>query len=207
MKNHLLLDSTLRRLDPLVFRSVACVMAAAVSGTEVILGGAYLAPLGTMTAVIVGSFLFPARSPRNTVYLGIYEGLMWIGVTRWFMRLAFATILLAGGTVLNSYFGGDLLGQEYSLFLIVVFVAALLCGLQVAIIVWLISLLLVYYYVVPPKNSFEINSIKDFADLIGYFYLGLAMIAIAVLIRASSAPTGVGARREDHHRADGDSSI
>ena len=178
----------LSRPDPLIFRSAAFAMAVAVVGVDKVLGNTFLASLATITAVIVGSFIFPARSPRNKLRRVIHERLIRIGWERWYKRLVLATGMMVGAAVLNNYVAGDLLGQEYSLFLIVVFLASLLLGMQIAIVVWLLSFLWVYYSVVPPKNSFEIGSVKDFADLIGYFYLGLIMLAIAVLIRVSSAP-------------------
>ncbi|SDJ64756.1 MULTISPECIES: DUF4118 domain-containing protein [Bradyrhizobium] len=174
--------------DPLIFRSLAYILAAAVVGSEKILGGTALALFATIISVMVGGYLFPANRPRNNLRKAIYGRLSRISSIRWRRRLVWAILMIAGVAFLNGYVGGDSLGLEYSFFLIAIFIASLLFGMPIAIAAWLLSFLLVYYFVVPPKSSFEIGSIKEFADLIGYFYLGLAMLAIAVLFRASSSP-------------------
>ena len=180
-------DTMFERPDPVMFRSAAVILTAVVAGTNLWLGGSWRGFLVAILLVAVSCFILPANDPidsaRRGISVGIYRVKSWPG----WVRICCAMIMVAGIAVLDFMAHGLELGREFNLFLLPIFLSSLLFGLPVAILTWFISFLTTYFCLIPPKYSFEISSLKDFAGLLGYVYLGLATLAIPALIRASSS--------------------
>jgi K+-sensing histidine kinase KdpD len=135
--------------------------------------------------VALTTFIFPAAAPKGKLHQGIIAMLGRIQPP-WWMGGTCAALMVAGISALDYFAGGLRVGGEFNLHLIPIFLASLLFGLPVGIVTWLFSFLAVYFSVISPRDSFAIGSLKDFADMISFFYLGLIILAIPVLIRASS---------------------
>jgi K+-sensing histidine kinase KdpD len=178
-------DSMDSRPDPLMFRGMAYVAAVGVVGTDLLLGARLWSVLGATLLIATASFIFPIRTPNDNFRKKTLVTLRAIRQSSWWVRFAVMALMTIGVSVFDSYL--DLkLGRHFNMFLIPIFLVSLLFGLPLAILSWLLSVLAVYYCVIPPKNSFELGSLKDFADLFGFFYLGLVTLAIPTLIRSSS---------------------
>jgi K+-sensing histidine kinase KdpD len=152
---------------------------------DVGLGGAWWPVLAAAMLVVVTCFVLPAREPDDGFRNGVLAMLRSIRWSPFWIRLCSAVLMVLAVSVLD-YLGGFTLGREFNIFLVPIYLAALLLGLPVGLLTWLISLVTVEYCALPPRYSFAIVSLKDFAELITFFYLGLMTIACAHLIRASS---------------------
>lgn len=179
-------ETMFSRPDPVIFRGLAYIAAIGIVGTDHLLGGAWWTILAAIALVAATSFILPVKRPKNRIRNGILETLHTIRYSSWWTRLACATLMVVGVSALGHYVGGFRLGREFNIYLIPIFLTSFMFGFPLAILIWLFSFVAVYYYVIPPDDSFALNSVKDFADLIGFFYLGLITLAIPVLIRASA---------------------
>ena len=99
---------------------------------------------------------------------------------------ACAVLAIVAASALDEQVGGSILGRGFNIYLIPIFLASFFFGLPLAILTWLLSFLTAYFCLIPPRYSFEIGGLKDFGDLMIFFYVGLITVAIPTLIRASS---------------------
>jgi hypothetical protein len=179
-------DTMYRRLDPTVARSIAYFVTAIVVIVDKYLGGSWWAAGIALVLVTAACWAFPIERPGGSFRIGVLRLLR--AIRRWSVgsRIAWVVFGIAAVSARDFYVGGLELGKGYNLYLLVIFLSSLLFGLPLAVLTWLLSFLAAYYCLLPPRYSFDISTLKDFADLMGYFYLGLLVIAVPVLIRASS---------------------
>jgi len=174
------------RPDPRIFRSIAYVTAFGIVGTDKLLGGTWWAIPATAILLLVASFIFPARPPKDRLRKKILVMLHAARDSSFRIRFACTVLMVVGVSALDHYLVGIDIGREFNLYLIPIFVASQLFGLPLAILTWLLSLLAVYYCVIPPRYSLEIGSVKDLETLIEFFYLGLLALAVGMLMVATS---------------------
>jgi K+-sensing histidine kinase KdpD len=185
-KNKNIRETLFTRTDPVVFRIAAYIVAIGVAGSDMLLEGASWAILAAAGLVAAACFIFPARAPEDEFRKKILATLRFVRFSSVWMRLGCAIFLILIVSVLD-YYGRFELGREFNIFLLPIFLASLLFGLPLAILTWLLSFIVVYFIVIPPRYSFEISELKEFAELVGFFYLGLMILTVPVLIRASAA--------------------
>ncbi len=179
-------ETLFARADPVVFRIAAYVAAIGVAGSDMLLAGAWWTILAVTGLVAAACFIFPARAPQNEFRKKILAALRLVRFSSVWMRLGCAVFLILIVSVLDYYVRFEL-GREFNIFLLPIFLVSLLFGLPLAILTWLLSFIVVYFSVIPPRYSFEISELKEFAELFGFFYLGLMTLTVPVLIRASAA--------------------
>ena len=172
--------------DAKSFRPIALVAAFAVVATNWLLGGRWLRILIGLGVVASTCLILPARLPSDRIRLTIMRILRAAYAWPLWLRLGCGVLLILAVSVLTNSTRLPV-GSEFNLYLVPIFLSSLLFGLPVAVATWLLSFSVAYYYLIPPKYSFEVLSLKDFALTIGYFYLGLLALAIPALVRASSA--------------------
>jgi hypothetical protein len=177
-------DTMFSHANPVIFRSAAYLAAIGVVGTDNLLGGGRWAILVAISLVAATNFILPVAPPEDNLRNGILTALHMIRCRPWRTRLACAILMVVGVSALDYYVGGSILGREFNLYLIPIFLTSLLFGFPLAILTWLFSFLTVCYLAILSRISFF--SLEDFADLVGFFYLGLIALAIPVLIRSSS---------------------
>src|SRR6266436_5958601 len=179
-------ETLFARADPVVFRIAAYVAAIGVAGSDMLLAGTWWTILAVTGLVAAACFIFPARAPQNEFRKKILAALRLVRFSSVWMRLGCAVFLILIVSVLDYYVRFEL-GREFNIFLLPIFLVSLLFGLPLAILTWLLSFIVVYFSVIPPRYSFEISELKEFAELFGFFYLGLMTLTVPVLIRASAA--------------------
>jgi K+-sensing histidine kinase KdpD len=179
-------ETLFARADPVVFRIAAYIAAIGVAGSDMLLAGAWWAILAVTGLVAAACFIFPARAPQDEFRKKILAALRIVRFSCVWMRLGCAIFLILIVSVLDYYVRFEL-GREFNIFLLPIFLVSLLFGLPLAILTWLLSFIVVYFNVIPPRYSFEITELKEFAELFGFFYLGLMTLTVPVLIRASAA--------------------
>lgn len=180
-------DTMYARSNPVIFRGASYVAAISVAGANYSLGGSWWKVPAAILLVATLSFVLPASVPKDRFRRGISAALDRILFWPWWVRFVCA-ILMVAGVVAFDYLAGELpLGRAFNLYLLPIFCCSMLFGFPLAILIWLLSIIVVYFFVIPPEYSFELGSLKDFSDLMAFFYLGLITLAIPVLIRASAA--------------------
>ena len=174
------------RPNPLLFRGAAYVLALGVVGTDKLLGGSWLAFLAALLLVGATSLTLPMRATKNSFHKKSLAALQTIRFSPWWLRLACAVLAIVAASALDQQIGGSMLGRGFNIYLISVFLVSFFFGLPLAILTWLLSFLTAYFCLIPPRYSFEIGTLKDFGDLMIFFYLGLITAAVPTLIRASA---------------------
>jgi hypothetical protein len=76
------------------------------------------------------------------------------------------------------------LQQSFCLFLLPVIFCSILFGSAIGHATTGVALVAVLYFVIPPKNSFAIQSFKDFLHLCSFLYVALTIVATLTLQRA-----------------------
>jgi hypothetical protein len=186
-KIHKISETMFTRPNPLIFRGAAYVLALCVLGTDELLGGTWIAFLAGLLLVGAATLVLPMRVPKNNFQKTILAVLQSFRFSPWGFRLGCAVLAIVAASVLNEQIGGSVLGRGFNIYLIPIFLVSFFFGLPFAILTWLLSLLTAYFCLIPPKYSLEIGALKDFADLMIFFYVGLITAAIPTLIRAASA--------------------
>jgi K+-sensing histidine kinase KdpD len=174
------------RPNPLMFRGAAYILALCVVGTDKLLGGSWFAFLVALLLVGATSFILPMGAPKNDRRKKILAAMQTLRFSSWRFRLGCAILAIVGASALNEQFGGSILGRGFNIYLIPIFLVSLFFGLPLALLTWLLSFVTAYFLLIPPRYSFEIGSLKDFQDLMMFFYLGLITVAVPALIRASA---------------------
>lgn len=180
-------DTMWKGPQPAIARTAAFLLTLSVVAVDRVLGGTWWAVLVSILLFALACFIFPTATPSSERYRAILETVRKLRETSLPARLICATAMIAAAFVLDYYLDRSPVGRAFNLFLTPVFFAALLFGIPVAIAAWLVSCVVVYFSVIPPRFSFELDSLKDFASLMGYFYLGLLALAVPALIRSSSS--------------------
>ncbi len=173
------------RPNPLVFRGLAACIAMGAIAVNLGLQDIWRPVLAAAMLVAVTCVVLPAKEPNDAFRNGLLTSLRSIRQSRFWMRLCGAVLMVLVVSLLD-YFEAFTLGRVFNIFLVPIYLASLLLGLPVALLTWLISLVVVEYCAIPPRYGFAIVSLKDFAELITFLYLGLMAIACAHLITASS---------------------
>jgi K+-sensing histidine kinase KdpD len=179
--------------DPIKFRMAAQLIAFAIPCTDKYLGGTWWSLLVALIMIGIVSFVYPIDPPRDRIRRLALARLNRIREWSFFGRLTWALLGVGAATVLAAHVSDPQIGKEFDIFLIPMFLVSFLFGLQISIVTWVVSAFAFYYFVIPPKDSFWIYSLSDFANLLGYFYLGLVTLAIPELLRVFSF-----ASRADH---------
>jgi len=181
-----LLGTMTSQSDPIVFRLVAAFLTAGSALLDIYLGGSW-ASVG-VAAVLFGlmCFLSPSSMPRRLFHSLIAEKFSSVRRTslpiQW--TAGAASILLVA--VLEPHVGPYGLGRQYNLYLLPICIAAFLFDFRIAVLVWFASVLTCYYCAIPPRYSFGLASMKELAEVLGFFYLGLAILTVPIMIRASA---------------------
>ena len=173
------------RPRPLIFRGAAYILALSVVGMDNSLGGSWFAFPVALLIVGAASLTLPLKAPKNKFHQQLLAALQKFRLSPWVFRFACAVLAIVGASALNQI-GGSIVGRGFNIYLVPIFLVSFFFGLPLAILTWLLSFLMAYFFVIPPKYSFEIGTLKDFGDLVLFFYLGLITAAIPTLIRASA---------------------
>ena len=185
-KPETLLGTMTTRSDPTVFRFIAAFLTAFSALLDMYLGGSWVA--ACLAAILFGfmCFLSPSTSPRTRFQSSIAEKFYSVRRTSLLIQGSAGALLIVFIAILAphiSYYG---LGREYNFYLLPICIAAFLFDFRIAVLVWFASGLACYYCAIPPRYSFGLASLKEWAEVLGFFYLGLAILTVPIMIRASA---------------------
>jgi K+-sensing histidine kinase KdpD len=157
-----------------------------VVGVTKSLGGSWIAVLLGVLIVITSSWILPSDLPQNQAGNKVLVIFSAIRTLPWLTRFACGVLLVIGIAELDRHVDGFNLGRRFNVYLIPIFLSSLLLGPSVTFVLGIMCLLAVDYLVIPPFDSFAIDTMRDFVHLVIFSILVTTVFMIPQLLYRSS---------------------
>jgi len=167
-------------------RAFALILVLSCAGSDILLGGTWIAVFVSVGLVVAAFFILPSTSDalRLRLVLASYFSRLYALPTWIQIGLALGAFVLI--ELLDYRIGGLLLGRTFNLYLCAIFMHSLCFGFRTSLLVWPLASAVLYFFELPPEYSFKLESLHDYLHLVLFIFLGLASASSAFLIRVSS---------------------
>jgi uncharacterized protein VirK/YbjX len=138
-------------------------------------GGSWIAlALGLLLIQLTYWFLRGSLSYRGIRCIVTLErAKYWPLLARFFIGACFIAVVI----LIDIYSGGFSVGRAFLVYLIPIFAASLVLGKDIAVVAWLCCAIAFYYFDIPPRLTFEFESVDDLNQILIFAVLGgLALV-------------------------------